>query len=276
MNSLKTWFKKIGNYLIPKNANLGLQIPALADISTVGLGVDTDGKFVQIVALNGDSYQGEIAVNTDFPLIAAVTAGDWYSITANVTDDAGVLYTNTGQSFASGDTIYWTGTEWKLYYNTSSNTTKYIDYANNLATFVTTPIALTMVKGDIVRVVDGSYGSQLWFVINNTDPTSTANYWQLYSYGKIASGVVTNTTNFNNLLSVADINVQLALNTLNNYIPAIGCTLKVGTDIEKGLCGIKNYIATTEIITIPQYYEYNTFILDVDGTVNNNGTINFL
>ena len=276
MNSLKTWFKKVDNYLIPKNANLGLQIPSLADISTVRLGVDTDGKFIPIVALSGDSYKGEIAVNTDFPLLAGVTAGDWYSITANVTDDAGVTYTNTGQSFVSGDTIYWTGTEWKLYYNTSSNTAKFITATGGgLIAFVASAVAATMVKGDYVKVNDATYGNVIYILTTNSYSSLPA-YWSIKQAKQNANSILTDVTNFNNLLSAADTNVQLALDTLNDYIPAMGCTLKVGTDIEKGLCGTKNYIATTEIITIPQYYEYNTFILDVDGIVNNNGTINFL
>ena len=54
-----------------------------------------------------------------------------------------------------------------------------------------------------------------------------------------------------------------------------GITLTVDNVI-KYLSGIKNYIASTEELTIPIYYEYNTFILDNDGIINNNGTINFL
>ena len=42
------------------------------------------------------------------------------------------------------------------------------------------------------------------------------------------------------------------------------------------LSGTKNYIALNEELTIPQYYEYNLFELNIDGIVNNNGTINFL
>jgi len=57
-------------------------------------------------------FKGAIAVNTDFPLIADVETGWFYTVTADVTDDAGVLYTNTGQSFEAGDEIAWNGTDW--------------------------------------------------------------------------------------------------------------------------------------------------------------------
>lgn len=57
-------------------------------------------------------FKGSIAVNTDFPLIANVQNGWFYTITANVTDNAGVTYTNTGQSFVLGDEIVWNGIDW--------------------------------------------------------------------------------------------------------------------------------------------------------------------
>lgn len=57
--------------------------------------------------------------------------------------------------------------------------------------------------------------------------------------------------------------------------PSIGVTLAIDGKTSY-LCGTKNYIASNEVLTIPQYYEYNTYILDIDGIVNNNGTINFL
>lgn len=59
-------------------------------------------------------YKGAIAVNTDFPLIADVKNGWFYTISANVTDNAGVLYTNTGQSFTAGQEIAWNGVDWTL------------------------------------------------------------------------------------------------------------------------------------------------------------------
>jgi len=59
-------------------------------------------------------YQGAIAVNTDFPLIADVQNGWFYTISANVTDNAGAMYTNTGQSFTTGQEICWNGASWTL------------------------------------------------------------------------------------------------------------------------------------------------------------------
>lgn len=57
-------------------------------------------------------FKGSISVNTDFPLIADVQNGWTYEVQASVTDDAGVTYTNTLQSFESGDEITWNGADW--------------------------------------------------------------------------------------------------------------------------------------------------------------------
>lgn len=57
-------------------------------------------------------FKGSIAANTDFPLIAAVQPGWMYRVTADVTDNAGVTYTNTGQSFFAQSEIAWNGTTW--------------------------------------------------------------------------------------------------------------------------------------------------------------------
>jgi hypothetical protein len=65
-------------------------------------------------------FKGNISVNTDFPLIADVQTGWFYTISASVTDDAGVTYTNTGQAFINQDEIAWNGTNWSLLGNNSS------------------------------------------------------------------------------------------------------------------------------------------------------------
>ena len=59
-------------------------------------------------------FKGEIAANTDFPLVAAVQTGWLYTITADVTDNAGVTYTNSGQVFLAGQEIAWNGTNWTV------------------------------------------------------------------------------------------------------------------------------------------------------------------
>jgi hypothetical protein len=56
--------------------------------------------------------KGSIAANTDFPLLADVEEGWAYTITADVTDDAGVTYTNTGLVFTVNEEIVWNGTSW--------------------------------------------------------------------------------------------------------------------------------------------------------------------
>jgi hypothetical protein len=58
--------------------------------------------------------KGDIAVNTDFPLADQVQRGWMYRVIADVTDNAGAPYTNTGQSFKDGDEIYWLGSLWGI------------------------------------------------------------------------------------------------------------------------------------------------------------------
>jgi len=57
-------------------------------------------------------FKGSISVNTDFPLIVNVKTGWFYSVSVSVIDNAGVTYTNTGQSFISGDEVAWNGINW--------------------------------------------------------------------------------------------------------------------------------------------------------------------
>ena len=70
------------------------------------------------------------------------------------------------------------------------------------------------------------------------------------------------------------------LNTISTNITktvrVTGLSLIIGNSGIYFLAGVKNYIAPNEVLTIPQYYEYNLFELNIDGIVNNNGTINFL
>jgi len=42
------------------------------------------------------------------------------------------------------------------------------------------------------------------------------------------------------------------------------------------LCGTKNKIEANETLTIPEHYEYNSFILDIEGIVDCTGSINIL
>jgi len=67
-----------------------------------------------LILTNPLQFKGIINSNTDFPLIADVENGWFYTITTDVTDNAGVTYTNTGQSFKIGDEIAWNGTDWTI------------------------------------------------------------------------------------------------------------------------------------------------------------------
>ena len=44
----------------------------------------------------------------------------------------------------------------------------------------------------------------------------------------------------------------------------------------KGLCGNKTKILIDETVTIPENYEYNVFVLDNEGIIQNNGVINIM
>ena len=63
--------------------------------------------------LVGLNYIGEIATSADFPNPVDVDVKDYYSITANVTDNDPTR-TNTGQSFVIFDYIYWDSNQWRL------------------------------------------------------------------------------------------------------------------------------------------------------------------
>ncbi|NIV93801.1 hypothetical protein GWN42_13630 [candidate division KSB1 bacterium] len=57
--------------------------------------------------------KGTIAVAADFPTSADVQIGHVYIVTAKVTDDDATK-TNTGQTFDLGETIFWSGANWKI------------------------------------------------------------------------------------------------------------------------------------------------------------------
>jgi hypothetical protein len=61
----------------------------------------------------GIIYKGNIAVAADFPTAGTPQAGWLYVVVAAVTDNDPTK-TNTGQTFAAGDDIFWTGTDWNI------------------------------------------------------------------------------------------------------------------------------------------------------------------
>lgn len=54
-------------------------------------------------------------------------------------------------------------------------------------------------------------------------------------------------------------------------VTGVGITLN-----DKIIGGVKNVIEFTDILQIPENYEYNLLTLQVDGVINCNGTINIL
>jgi hypothetical protein len=72
---------------------------------------ETNDKVDNIV--NPLVFKGSITVAADFPTLAQVATGWFYSILANVTDND-PLKTNTGASFLLGDEIAWNGSAWTV------------------------------------------------------------------------------------------------------------------------------------------------------------------
>lgn len=102
-------------------------------------------------------YKGSIAVNTSFPLIAVVQSGWMYHITADVTDNAGATYTNTGVAFLAGDEVVWDGSAW---IKTGNALTNPFQFKGNIAAATDFPppaaTATTGVKdGWVYRVTTG-------------------------------------------------------------------------------------------------------------------------
>jgi hypothetical protein len=100
-------------------------------------------------------FKGSISVNTDFPLIASVETGWFYTVSASVTDNAGVTYTNTGQSFVQFDEIAWNGTNWSLLGNNSSDLHLNGD---NQASWTPTATLVTNLNADLL---DGHQWSEV-------------------------------------------------------------------------------------------------------------------
>jgi hypothetical protein len=122
-------------------------------------------------------FKGAIAVAADFPLIAAVQTGWLYRVTADVTDNAGVTYTNTGLSFLAGAEIAWNGSTWSelgtiatvqekhaagAFTLPAGSSTTFVDTATaGAGTSCTLPAASATKLGEIIAVGDytGSAGA---------------------------------------------------------------------------------------------------------------------
>lgn len=118
-------------------------------------------------------YKGSIAVNTSFPLVAVVESGWMYHVTADVTDNAGATYTNTGVAFLAGDEIVWDGAAWIKTGSTLTNPLQYKGIITNAASFPA-PTGSTGVKSGHCYLVTAA-------VIDN-DATKT-NTLQVFTNG---------------------------------------------------------------------------------------------
>ncbi len=136
--------------------------------------IDTSGTSI----VNPIIFKGTISVSTDFPLIASVENGWFYRVLASVTDDAGVTYTNTGQSFVDGDEVVWNGTNWTVLGNVTPETQDLQDVTDNGSVTTNNIEANSFVtdggtSSDFVKG-DGSLDSNTYLTNNETITLSGA------------------------------------------------------------------------------------------------------
>lgn len=162
-------------------------------------------------------YKGAIAVNTNFPLIAAVQSGWLYTLTADVTDNAGATYTNTGLAFLSGDEIVWNGSTWVKVGSTLTNPLQFKGVIANAAAFP--PPAATATTG----VKDGFvYRCTAAVIDNDATKTNTSQEFLLGDIIMWYSGAWYVIGNANTLIDIGAI-------TLNSDFPS-------PTSVKRGYC----------------------------------------
>lgn len=153
-------FRNMFNPLLSKGIQKILNIVNTSTQAGQVLKSTADGsiEFVTSSVVNSN-YKGEINVNTDFPLVLDVEPGWWYTISTDVTDNAGVTYTNTGLSFLVGETIYWDGETWNYYSrDTLTKDTVWVGDDSNLAIEVPLIDISTLPNTDVSGVVQGAQG----------------------------------------------------------------------------------------------------------------------
>jgi len=99
-----------------------LQVNATADGLEFGSGIS-----------GGLIFKGAISIPADFPTLAEVETGWFYTITAEVTDNDPTR-TNTGLSFVIGDEIAWNGSTWIVIGNELRGLQQSYDIGNNIIT----------------------------------------------------------------------------------------------------------------------------------------------
>lgn len=162
-------------------------------------------------------YKGAIAVNTNFPLLAVVQAGWLYTLTADVTDNAGATYTNTGLAFLAGDEIVWSGATWVKVGSTLTNPLQFKGVIANAAAFP--PPAATATTG----VKDGFvYRCTAAVIDNDATKTNTSQEFLLGDIIMWYSGAWYVIGNANTLIDIGAI-------TLNSDFPS-------PTSVKRGYC----------------------------------------
>lgn len=136
-------------------------VPAVLDllqVSASGIAAQRLHTFLESITstlgsvTNPLSFKGAIAAANQFPLVADVENGWFYRITADVTDNGGATYTNTSQSFLSGQEIAWNGTNWTVVGDALTSPLQYQGTIANAAGFPV-PTGSTGVKTGHVYLV---------------------------------------------------------------------------------------------------------------------------
>ena len=128
-------------------------IKGILSTGKVWMGND-DGEAVEVGLPTPFVPKGQILENINFPTLAAVINGWFYTIGADVTDNDATK-TNTGQSFQTGDEIYWYEGSWVRIQNATKLQTMYrVDYLNNKYGIGTNPPGVGFFVGNILGPVN--------------------------------------------------------------------------------------------------------------------------
>lgn len=254
---------KDGLQKVPFNGGLGDKILA------------NNGEFISINS-NDYAFQGEITVAADFPTLAAVQSGWWYSIIANVTDND-VSKTNTGTSWVAGDTIYWNGSTWKNYANITAvaSITEFDCSVGTSGNYARLALAVAANKKNILVISNVTETSNITltqgikvtfaspsFVLNLGTYYFTGNYKLTVKNGQISSlntnGFIQNTLTTDYILDADNVSFNstqtsgnLLKSTINQKIKVTNSifTYTTGTNYYNMIIGFSNSILDNILFT---------------------------